>query len=84
MAPWLRNVLLFAGGLYMLKLFDDSRVLIKRLRERAGMTAPTTNIGGKQLPIPSGGNSGASQTTVTNEAALSAANPNTAYGDEYM
>lgn len=83
MPPWLKYSLMFGGGLFFLKLFSDSQKLVAQIRAQAAAVKPTLTIGGKQLPIPVGGNS-AAQPVITSEAALSNANPSARYGEGYM
>ncbi len=77
MPTWLKWTLGIGGGLFALKLINDSQALAAQLKAKASQGAATNFVGGHPLPNPTGGNGGG--TIVTSEATLGNSNPNTQY-----
>lgn len=83
MPNWLKYSLFVGGGLFFLKLFDDSRKMMRVMREKAANA--TNNIAGMTIPVPTiveGGKAGTA--VVTPESRLANSNPDTMYGEGYM
>jgi hypothetical protein len=84
MHAYLKYGLAIGGGLFALKLFNDSKALTAALRDRAMTPKPTTNIGGSELPVPVNSEPAPEKGPTNDEAGLYNDNPNTSYGNGYM
>lgn len=91
MPHWLKVAGAVVGGLFALKLWNDSKALADTLKAKAdGGQAGRVFIGGHTLPTPvssvgtGGANTSSGPGLVTAESTNYDANPNTDYGRAYL
>lgn len=78
MPTWLKWTIGVGGGLFALKLFNDSSKLAKMIEDKNHTAPPSNFVAGQPLPNPVDGRT-EKGTVITGDSALTEANPSTSY-----
>lgn len=75
---------LVVGGLFALKLWNDSAALAKAMKEKQVGTKTVNSFGGTVLPSPTAGGGSTGGTVTTNGIPVANSNENVDYGRNYL